>query len=348
MFVDEATIIVQAGNGGNGCVSFRREKYVPHGGPDGGDGGNGGSVILEATPGRTTLAEVARQRTYRAKHGAHGQGSNKTGKSAADVIVHVPLGTIARDEESGEFIADLTEPGRQVVVAKGGRRGRGNTHFASSVNQTPREAEPGNQGETRRIALELKLLAEVGLVGLPNAGKSTLLSRVSDAKPLIADYPFTTKSPVLGVVSLDISRSMVIADLPGLIEGAHEGHGLGDEFLRHVERTSILIHLVDAAPHSEPQPGEAYRIIRKELEEYSEALASKPELVVLTKSDLVSDEEREILLEDFADLAKDNETEPWEEKSRKLFVISAVSGEGLTELLEAAHALVQARRENTT
>ncbi|MHC4663357.1 MAG: GTPase ObgE [Planctomycetota bacterium] len=340
MFIDEATIIVQAGDGGNGCVSFRREKYVPKGGPDGGDGGHGGSIILDATSSRTTLAEVAREKTYRAGRGAHGQGANKTGRSADDVIVQVPLGTIVREEESGEFIADLTEEGQQVVVGRGGRGGRGNTRFASSTNQTPREAEGGKPGESRRLALELKLLAEVGLVGLPNAGKSTLLSRVSDAKPIIADYPFTTKSPVLGVVSIDIDRSIVIADLPGLIEGAHEGHGLGDEFLRHVERTSILLHLVDSAPLSGPAPREAYDIIRKELDEYSSELAGKPEIIVLTKADMLQEDKRDKLLDEFA---SEEKSQPWEGGREKLFRISAVTGENLKPLLEAAYALV---REN--
>src|SRR5579859_5409649 len=263
MFVDEANIYVKAGNGGNGCMAFRREKYVPHGGPSGGDGGAGGSVILEATQHDNTLLRYRFNREFKADGGRHGEGSNRTGHSGGDMLLAVPVGTVVIDEESGERLADLTRPGQQVTVARGGRGGRGNQHFAKPWHQAPRESEDGQPGEERHLRLELRLLADVGLVGFPNAGKSTLISRISAARPKIADYPFTTLEPHLGVVSAEggggsegreVGRTYVVADLPGLIEGAHEGAGLGIRFLRHVERTRLLVHLIDTSDASVDDP----------------------------------------------------------------------------------------------
>ena len=286
MFVDRVTLYVRGGDGGNGCVSFRREKYAPRGGPNGGDGGDGGSVILRAVEGLTNLAHLSQQRHWKAERGEHGQGSDCTGRGAADLVIDVPAGTIVRDRDRGHVLRDLKRVGDQVVVARGGRGGHGNTHFKSSTNRAPRQAEKGHPGEERWITLELKVIADVGLVGLPNAGKSTLLSRISRAHPEIADYPFTTKYPNLGTVQAGPDRAFVVADIPGLIEGAHEGHGLGHEFLRHVERTRLLVHLVEAVPGDGSDPVANYRTIRHELELYSPTLAQRPEILVVTKMDL--------------------------------------------------------------
>src|SRR3954454_18884481 len=286
MFADRVTIYVRGGDGGNGCLSFRREKYVPKGGPNGGDGGDGGSVIIRSVEGLTNLANLSQQRHWKADRGAHGQGSDCTGRGAPDLIIDVPPGTIVRDRDRGHVLRDLKQVGDRVVVARGGRGGHGNTHFKSSTNRAPRQAEQGQPAEERWVTLELKVIADVGLVGLPNAGKSTLLSRISRAHPEIADYPFTTKYPNLGMVHAGPDRAFVVADIPGLIEGAHEGHGLGHEFLRHVERTRLLVHLIDAAPIDGSDPVANYRTIRQELEHYSISLARRPELLAITKMDL--------------------------------------------------------------
>ncbi len=319
MFVDRVAIHVKAGDGGNGVVSFRKEKYVPRGGPDGGNGGDGGSVIVRAVEGLTNLSHLSFQRHWKADRGEHGQGSNCTGRSAEDRIIDVPVGTIVRDRDRGHILRDLKHPGDQVVVARGGKGGHGNTHFKSSTNRAPRQAEPGQPGEERWITLELKVIADVGLIGLPNAGKSTLLSRISRAHPEIADYPFTTKYPNLGTVAIDLDQTFVVADIPGLIEGAHEGHGLGHEFLRHVERTRLLVHLIDAVPADGSDPLANYRTIRRELEHYSAALAARPELVVVTKLDLTGAEEAR------QRIARELGTD--------VQAISAVSGKGIPQLV---------------
>lgn len=319
MFVDRVMLEVKGGEGGRGCVSFRKEKYVPRGGPNGGDGGKGGDVIIRAVEGLTNLAHLSSQRHFLADRGAHGMGSNCDGRSGADVYIDVPPGTLVRDRERGFLIRDLKEVGGQLVIAKGGRGGHGNTYFKSSTNRAPRKAEPGGAGEERKIVLELKLIADVGLVGLPNAGKSTLLSRISRARPEIADYPFTTKYPNLGMVSATPDFTFVVADIPGLIEGAHEGHGLGHEFLRHVERTRLLVHLVEADPVDGSDPVENYGTIRQELEHYSKKLAERPELLVMTKRDVTGWREAHERFE--------------EAVGREVISISAVTGEGIPELI---------------
>ncbi|MFN3928915.1 MAG: GTPase ObgE [Thermoflexus sp.] len=283
VFCDEVIIEVKAGDGGDGCVSFRREKYVPMGGPDGGDGGKGGDVILRVNPHLNTLAYYYRHRHFRAENGRHGRGGRKTGASGEDLILDVPPGTVVRDAETGELLADLTEPGQMVVVARGGRGGRGNAAFVGPTNQAPRIAERGEPGEFRRLHLELRLLADVGLIGKPNAGKSTLLAAVTAARPKIADYPFTTLHPHLGVVVLDDTASFVLADLPGLIEGAHQGAGLGLTFLRHIKRTRVLIHLLDGLS---PDPMADYQAIRAELGHYDPELLKRPEIIAFNKMDL--------------------------------------------------------------
>jgi GTP-binding protein len=319
VFVDRVEIFVKAGDGGRGMSSFRREKYVPKGGPDGGDGGDGGSIIIRAAANADSLAPLAHQKHWKAKNGEPGGSSLCHGKNARDLILDVPPGTIIRDRDRGHVLKDLTEVGQQVTVAKGGKGGRGNKYFATSTNRAPREFEPGGEGEERWITLELKVIADVGLVGLPNAGKSTLLSRLSRARPEIADYPFTTKYPNLGIVSVGGDRSFVMADLPGLIEGAHSGVGLGHEFLRHVERTRVIIHLVEPFPTDGSDPLQNYRTIRRELELYSPALAAKPEFVAVSKSELTgSDEVRDRIARE---LGADVES------------ISAVTGQGLARLM---------------
>jgi GTPase len=339
MFVDEARIYVKGGDGGNGCVAFRREKFVPRGGPSGGDGGSGGSIILEATQHDNTLLRYRFNREFRADRGRHGEGSNCTGHSGADMILTVPAGTVVIDEESGERLADLTRPGQRVTVARGGRGGRGNQHFAKPWHQAPRESEEGQPGEEHHLRLELRLLADVGLLGFPNAGKSTLISRISAARPKIADYPFTTLEPHLGVVSAELSgggaggartgragrdlgRTFVVADLPGLIEGANQGVGLGTRFLRHIERTRLLAHLVDTSDASDRDPVRDFEIICGELAAFSESLAAKPMIVVATKLDATTDRSRlERLRQRCA------------ERKLDFYAISSATGAGIAELV---------------
>jgi GTP-binding protein len=322
MFVDRADIHVKAGKGGDGCVSFLREKFRPRGGPDGGDGGRGGSVIVRATAKVATLIDVARRVHYRAEKGQPGRGKHQTGKSGEDLVIEVPLGTLVLDRDTRRLVADLTLEGQELRLARGGRGGKGNASFASATNQTPREHTPGQPGEEGWYTLELKLIADVGLVGLPNAGKSTLVSRVSAARPKIADYPFTTLEPVPGIVSLGEFRSCVFADIPGLIEGAHRGVGLGTEFLRHVERTRMLVHVIDCAPLSGPRPVEAYRQVRDELRLYGGDLAGKPEIVAANKVDLPAAQEG---IKELRRALPD----------REIYPISAATGEGIPALLGA-------------
>jgi len=319
VFVDRVTLFVKGGDGGHGCVSFRREKYVPKGGPDGGDGGRGGSVIVRARAGADNLAGITHRKHWKAKPGQAGMGSNCTGRDAEDVVIDVPPGTLVFDRDRGNVLRDLVNAGDQVTVAHGGKGGRGNKAFATATNQAPRERELGEAGEERWIVLELKVIADVGLIGLPNAGKSTLLSRLSRAHPEIADYPFTTKYPNLGMVGIDGEHGFVMADLPGLIEGAHSGVGLGHEFLRHVERTRVLVHLVEPFPTDERDPLENYRTIRRELELYNPELAAKPEIVAVSKSELSGANEVQ------AKLAK--------ELQCPVLAISAVTGQGLSQLV---------------
>ncbi|MGH8272789.1 MAG: GTPase ObgE [Gammaproteobacteria bacterium] len=325
-FVDEALITVAAGNGGSGCVSFRREKYIPRGGPDGGDGGNGGSIDLFAKQGLTTLVDFRTHRRFRAASGEGGAGRERTGATGADLAVAVPPGTLVYEADTGELIGDLTEPDARLTVAHGGRGGRGNVRFKSSTNRAPRRATPGTEGETRRLRLELKLLADVGLLGLPNAGKSSFLAAVSAARPKVADYPFTTLHPALGVVRLGPERSLVVADVPGLIAGAAAGQGLGTRFLRHIERTRLLLHLVDLAP-PEGFASEAVNVIARELEEHGARLAARERWLVFTKADLLAPGEAE------ARAAEAVAALGWK---GRWFVVSSVARSGLTELLEAA------------
>jgi len=320
-FVDYVKIRVRAGDGGRGCVSFRREKYVPRGGPDGGDGGRGGHVIIRATEQLNTLLDLRYQRIYRAKRGGHGKGKNMHGRDAEDLIIPVPVGTVIRDEDTGETLADLDAPHKEVIVARGGRGGLGNAHFATPTRQAPRFAQKGQKGEERSLIIELKLLADVGLIGLPNAGKSTLISVISSARPKIADYPFTTLVPNLGVVKMEDLRSFVVADIPGLIEGAHMGAGLGFQFLRHVERTSILLHLVDVSVLSDGDPVNNLNKINRELRLYSEMLTGKPQIVVATKLDMADKDK----LDRLSDYCKNNMIE--------FFAISALTGAGVKELM---------------
>src|SRR5262245_58022648 len=298
MFVDRVDILVKGGDGGRGMCSFRREKYVPRGGPDGGDGGDGGSVIIRAVAGTDSLAEIVNRKFWRAEKGERGGSANCHGKNGKDLVIPVPPGTIIRDRDRGHVLRDLVQPGEEVIVAHGGRGGRGNKFFATATNRTPREYQPGVPGEERTLTLELKVIADAGLIGLPNAGKSTLLSRLSQAHPEIADYPFTTKHPNLGAVSAGGERTIILADLPGLIEGAHAGIGLGHEFLRHVERTRVLVHLVEPMPLDRSDPVENYRSVRRELELYSRALAEKPEVVAVSKSELTGAEDVRLRLQE--------------------------------------------------
>lgn len=329
-FVDEAVIHVKAGNGGNGCVAFRREKFVPRGGPAGGDGGRGGHVILLADPSVKTLVDLHLQRTYKAENGQHGQGSNKHGADGADLIIRVPVGTVVYDAETGELIADLVKAGQRVIVARGGRGGRGNAAFATPTRQTPVFAELGEPGEERTLRLELKLLADVGIIGYPNVGKSTLISRISAARPKIADYPFTTLVPNLGTVRVD-NFSFVVADLPGLIEGAHRGVGLGHQFLRHAERTSLLLHMVDIAAVEGRDPICDFETINEELRLYSPELAKKHQIVVANKMDLPNAHENLQRCLPY-----------WRQRGYEVFAISALTGEGIEPLIYRMAELVKA------
>jgi len=348
-FVDEASIRVQAGKGGDGSASFRREKYVPFGGPDGGDGGRGGSVIFEGDSGLNTLVDFRHKRQFKAQNGEPGRGRQMTGKGGEDVVIRVPLGTIVTDTEAGESLGEVTEHGQQLVVAQGGKGGLGNLHFKSSTNRAPRQTVPGQPGETRELHLELKVLADVGLLGFPNAGKSTLISAVSAARPKVADYPFTTLHPNLGVVRIDTERSFVIADIPGIIEGAAEGAGLGIQFLRHLQRTRLLLHLVDLAPMDQKDPAESVRELEAELSKYDEALAHKPRWLVFTKADLLPAGEAESRAREVMDELG------WE---GEWALISSATGEGTRELVQkvmlallemrAAEDEVEARQELET
>jgi len=326
VFIDEVIITVKAGDGGNGCLAFRREKFVPRGGPSGGDGGNGGDVILVASQHYNTLLHFRFNPEHKAERGRHGEGSNRKGREGASIDVATPVGTVVYDWKTGEVLHDFTTPGDRFVVARGGRGGRGNARFATSTHQAPTEHEDGKPGEERRLRLELKLLADVGLVGFPNAGKSTLISRISAARPKIADYPFTTLEPHLGVVTTDDNnhRTFVVADIPGLIEGAHTGHGLGIQFLRHVERTRLLAHLVDVSETTGRDPVHDFEIVMSELASFSEDLARKPMIVVATKLDAAQDPERVASLEALA-----------RERGLPFFKISSATGEGLGALKRA-------------
>jgi len=321
-FIDEAKIYIKAGDGGRGCVSFRREKYVPRGGPNGGDGGHGGNVIMVARRNMSSLLDHRYQQHYRAKRGEHGRGKDQHGKNSDHLLIPVPMGTIVKDFETEEFLGDLTENNQELIVAKAGRGGKGNARFVSSTNQAPKEAEPGGEGEEKTLKLELKLLADVGLLGFPNAGKSTLISTISAARPKIADYPFTTLVPNLGVVSYGDGKTFVLADIPGLIEGAHEGAGLGMQFLRHIERTKILIHLLDLSPITNRDPIEDYETMNRELKAYSEELSKKPQILALNKIDIT--EAREELVEIEKHFSK---------SGIKTFPISSATGEGTKELV---------------
>ena len=322
LFVDEVKIFVKAGRGGSGVSSFRREKYVPYGGPDGGDGGDGGNVVVAASRQLTTLLDLRYQQHYEAKSGGAGQGSNRHGRTAPDIIIPVPVGTVIFDEGSGELLGDLTADGQTYIAARGGRGGRGNARFATSTNRVPTRFEPGTPGEERTLRLELKLLADVGLVGFPNAGKSTLIAAISACRPKIADYPFTTLTPNLGVVSVGDDQSFVVADIPGLIDGAHEGKGLGFQFLRHIERTSFLLHLVDISEWSPDEPVTSFEATRRELEAYDPEIKAKPLTVIGTKLDIKGDGRNLASLESYC-------------RRRRLpfLAISAVTREGLDELV---------------
>ena len=319
-FFDEASITVQSGDGGRGCVSFRREKFVPRGGPDGGDGGKGGDVILRSSSHRRTLYPFRFKRQFKAKNGAHGQGKQKTGRKGDDLIIEIPPGTLVIDEETNEIVKDFTQPDETHVIAEGGRGGQGNSRFKSSTHRAPRFAQPGEPGQFLKLKLELKLLADVGIIGLPNAGKSTLISVISSATPKIADYPFTTLTPTLGVVSAGWGEPFVAADIPGLIEGAHTGVGLGTRFLRHVERTRVLVHLIDASNLDPQDPLADYETINRELANYSPQLLAKPQIVTLTKMDLPGTKEAVRALKAAV-------------KDREVLQISAATRKGIKKLI---------------
>ena len=323
MFIDRAKIHVKGGDGGNGVMAFRREKFVPRGGPSGGDGGRGGSIYIESTEGLNTLLHFRYNPEHTAGRGRHGEGSKRHGADGNDIVLQVPVGTVVTDELTGELIHDFTQPGERALVATGGRGGRGNAQFATATNRAPRRHEEGHPGQERSLILELKLIADVGLVGLPNAGKSTLISRISAARPKIADYPFTTLEPHLGVVDLGDFNTLVVADIPGLIAGAHAGAGLGDRFLRHVERTKLLLHLVDVSGLAQ-DPIADYQTVTGELESYSREVAAKPKIAVATKLDALDDQMR---LQEFAQFC--------EREGLEFHAISAASGQGLKELLRA-------------
>lgn len=333
-FIDEAEIYVKAGDGGRGCVSFRREKYIPRGGPDGGDGGKGGDVLIIADNGLISLLDFKYKKHYTAERGEHGQGSNCTGKGGEDIVIRVPVGTVIKDTETGEIIEDLTVNGQSIIIAKGGRGGKGNAFFVSSTYQAPKFAQPGEKGEERWLHLELKLLADVGIIGFPNAGKSTLISHISAAKPKIADYPFTTLQPHLGVVKFGEHKDFIVADIPGLIEGAHKGKGLGIKFLKHIERTSLFIHLIDILPQTERDPKKDFEIINKELTAWNPDMAKKPQIVALNKVDVTEAKERLPMLLEF-----------FKSKDMPTFPISAVTGEGLDKLVKYVGRMVARLRE---
>jgi GTP-binding protein len=327
MFVDRVTVEVEAGKGGDGCVSFRREKYVPRGGPDGGDGGNGGSIVVVAEHGVDSLSALVHRKHWRAHSGGPGTGSKCHGANAEDLVIQVPPGTMIIDAKHDLLLKDLAEPGDRVIAARGGRGGMGNTRFKSATNQSPRDFTRGEEAERRLLTFELKVIADVGLVGMPNAGKSTLLSRVSRARPEIANYPFTTKVPHLGIVQIDLDRSFVMADIPGLIEGAHAGAGLGHEFLRHVERTRVLVHLVEPMPADGSDPVENYQAIRRELVEYGRGLGERPEVVAVSKAELPGAVEVQRRLA--------------EATGHDVLLFSSVTGQGLDRVLQQAHTLRQ-------
>lgn len=328
MFIDEARIVVQAGHGGNGCVSFRREKFVPQGGPDGGDGGKGGDIYIKATRRLNTLLDFRYKKHFKSERGGHGSGANRTGRSAEDLYIEVPPGTQVFDGDDGSLLGDLDRDGAEMLIARGGRGGRGNAYFATPTVQAPEFAQDGERGTERNLRLELKLLADVGLIGLPNAGKSTLLSRISAAKPKIAAYPFTTLKPLLGTIRFEDHTTIVVADIPGLIEGAAEGHGLGLQFLRHVERTRLLLHLVDISGEQEADPLARLKTIEKELKKYGRGLADKPQVMVATKLDAGVPERLQQL--------KRHATR----RKMPFVAISAVTGEGLPALLNLMRELV--------
>lgn len=333
-FIDEAKVFVKSGKGGDGCVSFRREKYVPKGGPNGGDGGNGGDVVIVANSQLSSLLDTKYRKHYNAKNGENGRGKDQHGKSAPDLVIQVPLGTIVKKVADGELLGDLTEDGERLIVAKGGRGGKGNSRFTSATNQTPRFATEGKDGEEFEILLELKILADVGILGFPNAGKSTFISKISAARPKIADYPFTTLVPNLGVVEYGEFKSFVLADIPGIIEGAHEGVGLGIQFLKHVERTHLLIHMLDLTPIPNRNPVDDYNKMNHELKSYSKQLAEKPQIVVLNKTDIPGTEK--ICLE----------TEKYfNQIGIDIYKISAITGEGVKDLIYKIAALLESLKE---
>lgn len=323
MFIDYAKIIVKAGDGGNGAISFRREKYVAAGGPDGGDGGKGGDIYFEVSPNMNTLVDFRYKKKFKAENGKNGEGGHRYGKSGEDLVVKVPIGTIVKDSETGRVMADLSEPNQKQLILSGGRGGKGNSHFATSTRQAPRFAQGGEKGEEKELILELKMLADVGLIGFPNVGKSTFLSVVTDATPKIADYHFTTLEPNLGVVKSDYGDSFVIADIPGIIEGASEGTGLGLKFLRHIERTRLLLHVIDVSGIEGRNPVEDFKTINEELKKYSEKLSKRKQIIVANKIDIMQDES---LLNDLEKMAK--------EKDIEIFKISGATGEGVKELLK--------------
>ncbi len=332
MFIDEANITVKAGGGGHGCIAFRREKFVPKGGPSGGDGGHGGSIYLVVDTHENTLLKFRFNHTFRAERGRHGEGSNRHGRSGEDLEIRVPVGTVIYDDETGEILHDFTQANESVLIAKGGRGGHGNAHFASSINRVPYKAQDGAPGEEKTLRLELKLLADVGLVGYPNVGKSTLISRISAARPKIAEYPFTTMEPHLGVVSLDTDRSFVVADIPGLIEGAHLGAGLGVQFLKHIERTRLLLHLIDMSEMSDRDPIDEFHTINSELAEHNADLPRKPKIIVAAKMDA-------------AIARKVQKLSRWCAKSNLEFVkISSITGEGLEDLKRAVFSKLSAAK----
>ncbi len=332
MFVDRVTLYVKGGDGGAGCCSFRREKYVPKGGPDGGDGGDGGSVVIRAVAGTDSLADVVNRKHWRAPKGGSGRSDNCHGRKGRDLFIPVPPGTLVLDRDRGHVLRDLVHPDDEVTIAHGGRGGRGNRAFATATNRAPRETQPGTSGEERWIVLELKVIADAGLIGLPNAGKSTLLSRLSHARPEVADYPFTTKHPNLGLVTIGEERAFVLADLPGLIEGAHEGIGLGHEFLRHVERTRVLVHLVEPLPLDGSDPVKNYHAIRQELTLHRHGLEQKPEIVAVSKAELTgSAEVRERLEKDLG---------------RDVLAVSSATGRGLAELVGAVSRQLRASQNH--